>query len=77
MHKHVVSNLKQHIELQQTMRNKFIITILIFVSFNAQSQIEKAELENREGIQYEIGKENPYTGKVYTYYENNQKKNAR
>jgi antitoxin component YwqK of YwqJK toxin-antitoxin module len=72
MHKHVVSNLNQHTEFQQTMRNKFVIIILIFVSFNIQSQIKKSELESREGIQYEIGKENPYTGKVYTYYESNE-----
>jgi antitoxin component YwqK of YwqJK toxin-antitoxin module len=56
------------------MRNKFIIIILVFVSFTTQSQIKKAELEERDGIQYEIGNENPYTGKVYTYYENNTKK---
>ncbi|MEP6278243.1 MAG: hypothetical protein ABJ075_04345, partial [Nonlabens ulvanivorans] len=55
------------------MRNKFIIIILVFVSFTTQSQIKKTELEERNGIQYEIGKEKPYTGKVYTYYENNSK----
>lgn len=55
------------------MRNKFIIIILIFVSFVAQSQIKETELVDRDGIQYEIGKENPYTGKVYSYYKNNEK----
>ncbi len=39
---------------------------------NIGKSINKEQLQNRNGVFYEINKKTPYTGKVIGYYENRQ-----
>lgn len=56
------------------MKNIFINIILIFITLTTQAQAKKTELENRNGIYYEIGKDIPFTGQSYAFYTKNKKK---
>ena len=55
------------------MKKSFILT-LFFISFLGNTQeIDTKNIEQRDGIFYEKGKEKPFTGKGITYFENGNK----
>jgi len=57
------------------MKNIFYIVCMVLLVLFLVSSIEAREvsqLEERNGLTYEPNKEEPYTGKFVTYYENGQ-----
>jgi len=56
------------------MKNFFYIVCLVLLLVSCADEREVPQLEERNGLMYEPNKEEPYTGKHVTYYENEQKK---
>lgn len=55
------------------MKKILINIILIFITSITQAQVKKIDLEKRDGIFYEIGKNIPFTGESYTFYPDDNK----
>ncbi len=56
------------------MKNIIYIVCLVLFLVSSINAREGSQLEERDGLMYEPNKEEPFTGKYVTYYENGQKK---
>jgi len=56
------------------MKNIFYIVCLVLFLVSSIDAREVSQLVERNGLMYEPNKEEPYTGRYVTYYENGQKK---
>jgi len=54
------------------MKNIIYIVCLVLFLVSSINAREVSQLEERDGLMYEPNKEEPYTGKLVTYYENGQ-----
>ncbi len=55
------------------MKNIIYIVCLVLFLVSSINAREVSQLEERDGVMYELNKEEPFTGRHVTYYENGQK----
>ncbi|WP_298145568.1 hypothetical protein [Flavobacterium sp.] len=58
------------------MKKYHLLLCFLFPLFVAGQQIDAKELEQRNGLSYEVGKDKPFTGQAIAYNENGKKQSS-